>query len=339
MTVAPPIGIFNQMWALTGVSDRDAIAAAIDDIRFAEAQDFASVWIGEHHIAPGGPGDFHGRVPASEVFLAFLAATTQRIAIGTGVKILAAVSARRAAEEMAMLHLLAPGRLEFGLGMGPTLPGSAESREEKAARYRELLAAILDFLNYGRGADGAVLSLAPCPELVEKIWVAARDEPTLVFAAQRGLNLVVGQAEPAPQQAQYVRRYRAEGGAGEARGARLVFVAESRDEAEAECALATEIYFAALGNKGYHAQAIAEGRLPRAASTPAERRRQLDFLAGDPDEVTGLLNAYVEETGVDRLDVMAQIPGLAADAVRRSMALFQSEVRPRLRIRASAVAR
>jgi alkanesulfonate monooxygenase SsuD/methylene tetrahydromethanopterin reductase-like flavin-dependent oxidoreductase (luciferase family) len=338
LTDGPPIGVFNQMWALTGVPDREAIATAIEDIRHAEAEDFASVWIGEHHVPPGGPGAFHGRVPASEVFLGFLAAATTRIAVGTGVKILASVSARRAAEEMAMLNLLAPGRIEFGLGMGTTLPGSKESREEKATRYRELLTAILDYLEFGRSEDESLFSLAPCPDLVDKIWVAARDEPTLAFAARRGLNLVIGQAEPPSQQAQYIRRYRAEGGEGEMRGARLVFVAETRAEAEAECAVATEIYFQALGNKGYHAQAIAEGRLPPNASTPAERRRQLDFLVGDPDDVAASLNAYVDETGVNRLDVMAQIPGLESDAVRRSLSLIRSEVRPRLRVPARAAA-
>ena len=95
---------------------------------------------------------------------------------------------------------------------------------------------------------------------------------------------------------------------------------QTRAEAEAECAVATEIYFRALGNKGYHAQAVAEGRLPPTASTPAERRRQLDFFVGDPDDVAALLNAYVDETGVNRLDVMAQIPGLESDG-RQALAV------------------
>jgi len=332
MSGGPPIGIFNQLWASTGRSDREPFETALEDIRHAEAEDFASVWIGEHHLPPGSHGAFHGRVPATEVFLGYLAAMRTRIAVGTGVKILATNSARRSVEEMCTLHLLAPGRVEFGLGMGPTLPDSPESREEKASRFRALLTAILDYLNRGREADGPLMSLAPCPELVGRIWVAARDEPTLAFAAQRGLNLVVGQAEPSRQQGQYIRRYRAEGGGGEARGARLAFVAETRAEAEAESAVATEIYFAALGNKGYHAQAIAEGRMPPTAPTPRERRQQLDFFVGAPDDVVALLNAHIEETGIERLDVMAQLPGLEPAAVRRSLTLINSEVRPRLRL-------
>lgn len=321
----PPLGLFNQMWALAGVSDRTAVAAGLEHIRLADALDFASVWIGEHHVPPGGEGSFHGRVPASEIFLAHAAALTKRITLGTGVKILATSSALRCAEEMMTLHLLAPGRFEFGLGMGPTRPGDPESRAEKAARYRARLDAILGHL-----AGEPATSLQGCPELARRLWVAARDEPTIRFAAGRGLNLVVGQAEIARRQAAYVRQYRAAGGTGEVRGARLAFVAETAAEARAQCREATEIYFAALGNKGYHAEAVAAGLLPPEAGTPEEKRRQLDFLAGTPDEVAQALNAYAAEVRIDRLDVMAEIPGLPADATRRSLALIAAEVRPRL---------
>ena len=321
-----PIGIFNQMWAEVGLSDREVLTTAIETIRHAEAHGFASVWIGEHHLPPGGPGTFHGRVPAVEVFLAYVAAATNHIAVGTGVKVLSTNSARRSAEEMAMLSLLAPGRVEFGLGQGLTLPGAADTRAEKAAQYGVLLAEIIATL---RGE--MPFSLAPCPEVVDQIWVAARDEPTLEFAAEHGLNLVIGQAEIGVRQADYVRRYRASGGRGSVRGARIAFVTETPAEAETDCAEATELYFRALGYKNYHAQAVADGLLPPTAPTPAERRRQLDFHAGTPEHVAEALNAHIAMTGIDRLDIMPQLPGMAPAAVRRSLALFEAEVRPRLR--------
>ena len=91
--MTPPVGIFNQMWASSGLSDRETVQSALDEIRHAEAEDFASVWIGEHNLPPGAEGAFHGRVPATEVFLAYVAAMTSRIAVGTGIKILATNSA------------------------------------------------------------------------------------------------------------------------------------------------------------------------------------------------------------------------------------------------------
>jgi alkanesulfonate monooxygenase SsuD/methylene tetrahydromethanopterin reductase-like flavin-dependent oxidoreductase (luciferase family) len=336
--MSTPIGIFNQMWAATGVTDRETLTTAIADIHHAEAHGFASVWIGEHHLPPGGPGTFHGRVPATEIFLAHVAAMTRTITVGTGVKILSTNSARRSAEEMAMVHLLAPGRVEFGLGQGPTLPGARESREEKSARYRSLLAGIIAYLRGETPTGDTPFSLSPCPELIDRIWVAARDDLTIEFAAEQGLNLVIGQVELGVVQAAYTRRYRAAGGRGEVRGARIAFVAETEAEAEAACAEATDLYFAALGYKSYHAQAVADGLLPATAPTPAERRRQLDFIAGTPERVAEALNRHITETGIDRLDIMPRLPGMSPESVRRSLTLFDAEVRPRLRLPAVAQA-
>ncbi|HTH99826.1 MAG TPA: LLM class flavin-dependent oxidoreductase [Acidisoma sp.] len=321
---SPPLGLFNQMWGATALSDRAVLETAIGEMALVESLGFASVWIGEHHLSPSS-GAFHGRVPAAEVFLAHLAARLPRITVGTGVKLFA-TDARRAAEEMMMLQLLAPDRVEFGIGQGPTLPGSPESREEKSRRFRRQLSELLFFLT-----GEMSLSLAAQPNLAQRLWIAARDDESIALAAERGLNFVVGQAEIGIAQARFVRRYRAAGGQGEARGVRLVFLAETHAEAVAQCAEATELYFAALGNKGYHAQAVAEGLLPETADTPEERRRQVDFLVGRPDEVAERLNAHIDLLGLDRLDLMPQLPGLPTDAVQRSLRLIATELQPRLR--------
>lgn len=318
-----PLGLFNQMWGATALRDRAVLETAISEMAVAESLGFASVWIGEHHLPPSS-GAFHGRVPAAEVFLAHLAARLQHITLGTGVKLFA-TDARRAAEEMMTLALLAPGRVEFGIGQGPTLPGSTESREEKSRRFRRQLTELLSFLT-----GEATLSLSPQPDLARKLWVAARDEESIALAAKRGLNFVVGQAEIGLRQAAFLRRYRAAGGQGEARGVRLVFLAETQAEAAAQCAEATELYFSALGNKGYHAQAVADGLLPETAATPEERRRQVDFIIGRPDQVAERLNAHIDLLGLDRLDLMPQLPGLSTEAVQRSLHLIATELKPRL---------
>lgn len=319
-----PLGLFNQMWGVTPLPDRFVLDTAMAEMALAESLGFASLWIGEHHLPPG-TGAFHGRVPAAEVFLAHLAARLPRIALGTGVKLFA-TDVRRAAEEMMTLALLAPGRMEFGIGQGPTLPGSFESREEKARRFRRQLTELLAFLS-----GDETLSLQPQPDLARKLWVAARDDESIALAAERGLNFVVGQAEIGIAQARFVRRYRAAGGQGEARGVRLVFLAETQAEAAALTAEATALYFGALGNKGYHAQAVADGLLPAQAETPEEKRRQVDFLVGRPDQVADQLNAHIALLGLDRLDLMPQLPGLPSEAVQRSLHLIATELKPRLR--------
>lgn len=324
-----PMGIFNQMWGRAGTPDATILQTAIQEMVLAEQLGFSSIWIGEHHLPPG-TGGFYGRVPAAEVFLGHLAGRLQTIGLGTGVKLFA-TDARRAAEEMMTLALLAPGRLEFGIGLGPTLPDSTETRAEKSIRFQRQMTELLGFLHGAHPAGEKPLSLAAQPELAQSLWVAGRDESSIDFTAERGLNFVVGQAENGVAQSRLVQRYRASGGRGEVRGVRLVFVTETRAEAEEATAEATELYFNLLAYKGYHADAIAAGLLPDTADTPAEKRRQVDFLTGTPDDVAGMLNAHIALLGLDRLDVMPQLPGIRTEAVQRSLRLIAQEVRPKLR--------
>jgi alkanesulfonate monooxygenase SsuD/methylene tetrahydromethanopterin reductase-like flavin-dependent oxidoreductase (luciferase family) len=326
----PPLGIMNQMWAASALSDEAAIRTALEEIEVADDLGFDSVWIGEHHgTRPGAP--FHGRIPAPELMMAFIAAKTRRIAVGSGVRILSSAPAARTAEEMSLLHILTQGRVEFGIGLGSFQPNMVESREEKAARFQATLDEVLAYLAGRPLVDAVALSPAPSPEIRAKIWAAARDPSTLDFLADRGVNLVVGQAELPERQALYVKRYRGAGGTKPTRGVRLVFVGETHAEAMRETEVAANIYFDMMSGKGYHKEAVELGLLPQSVDSPEEMRRQVNFIVGDADEVTEALNRYIALTGVDRLDVMVQIPGLESPAIRRSMALLQREVRPRLR--------
>ena len=65
-------GILHQMWAVPGVSDRQCIIDAADDVRFAEELGFESFWFGEHHF--NRDKMFFGRVPVPELLIARLAA-------------------------------------------------------------------------------------------------------------------------------------------------------------------------------------------------------------------------------------------------------------------------
>lgn len=222
------------------------------------------------------------------------------------------------------------GRVEFGVGLGANQLHIKGTREEKAERFRTRLAAVLAILGGGPMTSGAALSPKPAPDLASRIWASARDTPTIRFLAERNVNLVVGQVELPEVQARYVAEYRAAGGAGLTRGVRLAFVAPTHEEAISASEEALRLYAALMGGGGYVREAIEAGLVPATADSPEELRRQVNFIVGTPDEVVAELKRYIAVTGVDRLDVMAQIPGLATKDVRRSMALIQSEVRPRL---------
>ncbi|MDR3475482.1 MAG: LLM class flavin-dependent oxidoreductase [Devosia sp.] len=321
-------GVMDQGWATPDRTDAETVRAALDTIRVADELGFDSAWIGEHHhVKPEAA--FYGRIPASEIFLAYAAAQTQRITLGTGVRILSTTPAQRTAEEMSLLSLLSGGRAEFGVGLGSG-QHATKSREEKAAEFRTLLDELLAVLRNDPSLGTPPLSPVPPADLSSRIWAAARDEPTIVHLAETGINIVVGQAEIGQAQASYIRQYRAAGGTGKARGVRLVFVAETHDEAIARSSAAADTYFKMMGGNGYHKEAVAKGYLPAEVKSREDQLLHINFVVGTPEEVAAQLNAYLELTGLDQLDFMAQIPRLEPADVHRSLKLLKAEVMPRL---------
>jgi|GEM_PF-1511607 len=328
LSTTPRFGLMDQGWADQQTSDAEAIAQSLATVRLADELGFDSSWIGEHHhVRPDTP--FYGRVPASEVFLAYAAAQTKRITLGTGVRILSTTPALRTAEEMSLLTLLSGGRTEFGIGLGSGQHGLL-SGEEKAALFRKLLTELLAILDNDPSTGLPPLSPRPPAGLSSRLWAAARDPVTIDLLVEKGVNLVVGQAEVGQSQAEFVRHYQAGGGTGRSRGVRLVFVAETHQEAIERSRAAVDLYFKLMANNGYRLNAVAKGYLPAEIKTREDMLLHINFICGTPAEVAAELNRYIATTGVDQLDFMVKVPLLELADVHRSMRLLQAEVIPLL---------
>ncbi len=85
----------------------------LEQVRFADAHGFHSVWLAEHHFLRHG-----GIIPSNFVLLAAMAVQTQRIRLGTGAVILPLNDPVRVAEQGAMVDCLSGGRLDLGIGRG-----------------------------------------------------------------------------------------------------------------------------------------------------------------------------------------------------------------------------
>jgi alkanesulfonate monooxygenase SsuD/methylene tetrahydromethanopterin reductase-like flavin-dependent oxidoreductase (luciferase family) len=85
---------------------------ALEQVRYAEALGFDSVWIAEHHSSR------YGIFPSLMPILAHIAAQTTTIRLGAGVSVLPFHHPIRLAEEAAMVDVLSDGRLNFGVGEG-----------------------------------------------------------------------------------------------------------------------------------------------------------------------------------------------------------------------------
>ena len=120
---------FGLIFANAGpFSDPDT---AVGLARIAEENGFESLWTVEHVVVPAGyesqyPYSRDGRMPGGEdvpipdplVWLAFVAAATERIRLATGVLILPQRNPVVLAKETATLDVLSKGRLMLGIGVG-----------------------------------------------------------------------------------------------------------------------------------------------------------------------------------------------------------------------------
>ncbi|ENT6121592.1 LLM class flavin-dependent oxidoreductase [Klebsiella pneumoniae] len=124
------LGFFTRLLDQGSAQTRYRLAA--EQIRHAERLGFDSAWIAQHHFH-----EQEGGLPSPLVFLAQVAAQTDRIRLGTAIITLPMENPLRVAEDAAVLDLLTDGRLEVGFGSGGTptsfLPFGLTSEQRGAA--------------------------------------------------------------------------------------------------------------------------------------------------------------------------------------------------------------
>lgn len=108
-----------------GVCSNPDTAARI--AQAAEAAGFESVWTGEHVVLPDpqvppSPLPPHAPLLDPAIALAFVAAHTKKVKLGTGIIILPQRNPLVLAKELASVDVVSGGRLIFGLGIGYLKP-------------------------------------------------------------------------------------------------------------------------------------------------------------------------------------------------------------------------
>jgi probable F420-dependent oxidoreductase len=145
MPDGPTYGLFSMN---SHACSRPATAVRI--ARLAEAAGFDSIWVGEHVVLPDPrvrPSPMEPDEPILDplIALAFLAAHTTTLALGTGIVILPQRSPLVLAKQVASLDVLSGGRLVLGIGVGylePELRAIGVPLSERGARTDEYLAAM-----------------------------------------------------------------------------------------------------------------------------------------------------------------------------------------------------
>ncbi|MGH8664454.1 MAG: MsnO8 family LLM class oxidoreductase, partial [Burkholderiales bacterium] len=107
------LSVLDQSTASAGRTPDAAIRETLALARHCDALGYRRYWVSEHHSTDTIVGT------APEVLMAAIAATTQRIRIGSAGVMLPHYAALKVAEQFRVLEALGPGRIDLGVGRAP----------------------------------------------------------------------------------------------------------------------------------------------------------------------------------------------------------------------------
>jgi alkanesulfonate monooxygenase SsuD/methylene tetrahydromethanopterin reductase-like flavin-dependent oxidoreductase (luciferase family) len=325
-------GLFGSAQAPRGDGDpargfRDYVDTCVE----AEALGFDSSFLVEHHFSD------RGQVSAPLDLLAWVAARTTTMRLGTAVIVLSWHNPVLLAERTATLDLMSGGRLEFGVGKGyrhSEFAGFCMPYEEAEARFEEALQVIIKawtsstrFSHNGRfwQYEDIIVEPPTSQKPHPPVWIAAGKPDSIRSVAARGCKLLLDQFASTETVGERVALFRAEC---EARGrtfdpmdvavARNLYVA--RDAIDVQTALAR----LAQMHAGMVALSQHPGRHNRSHITAyvgAPGATEASALYGTPDRIAAELEA-LRAVGVQH--VLLHL----GESTRRSVRRFSTEIMP-----------
>lgn len=139
------LSILDQSPLAEGDTQADALRHTVELARKAEEWGYHRFWVAEHHNSERYVGS------SPEVLMSHLLASTSRIRIGSGGVMLQHYSPYKVAENFNVLAVLAPGRVDLGIGRGPGgLPRSTRALQQEFSSetlpFREKLVELAQLL-------------------------------------------------------------------------------------------------------------------------------------------------------------------------------------------------
>jgi alkanesulfonate monooxygenase SsuD/methylene tetrahydromethanopterin reductase-like flavin-dependent oxidoreductase (luciferase family) len=305
----------------------------------AERLGVEGLWVRQFHLRRPGPGTQSvpaGGLPSPFVFLAWLAARTSRLRLGTAAVTLPLESPLRVAEDAAVLDALSGGRVELGVANGGSAPGLAElfrgpggadaGQDARREAYQADLARLADVLGGARLDDAGARLNPPSPGLADRIWEATLSEQSGYDTGARGHGVLIGTTQTIPAEVTaraYYRgldRYQAGHGPRPPRVgiATLIYPAKDRETALREARAGIEEKYA-----------WGRGFLPPATSL-ADQAASIGLHYGTAEQIAGSILAQRWFGYATQLMVQTELfyPSYAHRA--EALELFTREVAPAL---------
>ena len=186
------LSVVDQSPMRKGGRPADALRETVALAQHAERFGYQRYWVAEHHNSTS----FTGTSP--ELLIGQIAASTERIRVGSGGVMLSHYSALKVAEQFRILDAFYPDRIDLGIGRAPgsdRLTAAALSHPRPPVdvirEFPQMVGDLLGFLN-GNMPEGHPLHQIKAqpggaPETVPEVWLLGSSDYSAQLAAHMGL--------------------------------------------------------------------------------------------------------------------------------------------------------
>ncbi len=177
------LSILDLVPVREGGTVSDALTAATDLARAADALDYKRFWVAEHHAMEGIAGG------ATSVVLSHIGNATSQIRIGSGGIMLPNHTPFQIAEQFGTLDALFPGRVDLGLGRAPGAgPELQRALRKDLHRAAEMFPQdVVELMALMEGADDLSIRATPGSGARPEFWMLGSSLFGAQLAAQLGL--------------------------------------------------------------------------------------------------------------------------------------------------------
>ncbi|MFD2864667.1 LLM class flavin-dependent oxidoreductase [Mucilaginibacter antarcticus] len=182
------LSVLDQSPIRKGVTAEQAIQETIALAKYTEQLGYTRFWVSEHH----NTGSLAGSTP--EVLIAYLAAQTSTMRIGSGGIMMPNHSTLKVAENFRMLEALAPGRVDLGMGRAPGTDRITAAMLNPSNHFAEndFVEQLADLRNYfhDRAEPGTIqqkIRAIPQVQTVPAMWLLSSSGQSGLFAAHFGM--------------------------------------------------------------------------------------------------------------------------------------------------------
>ena len=311
------LSVLDQSTVITGRSPDASIRESLALARHAENLGYIRYWVAEHHNSDSIGGS------APEVLMAAIAATTQRIRVGSAGVMLPHYATLKVAEQFRVLEAIAPGRIDLGLGRAPGSDGrTAHALNPNANSAAEHFpSAVRDLLNWLAGeplVEGHPfrdIVAQPTGPTTPETWILGSSDFGAQVAAYFGLPHCfahfISERSAAHALQLYRETYRPSARHPEPLGAICVWALTAETEAEANRLFSSRALARLNRDRGIFAPLASPEEAEAYPYTEADRvhiaRIRERAIFGTPDVVAAKLRAVAAECGVKEVAVLTSV--------------------------------